>query len=94
MRRAGIGRTRHGGSLAFCAGFIDVPDSRANLRRVSAAWSAHRALRVQLRGKGPLRLPAQVLNDLTHEVAAHVAANVRHAALRRLRQECASRLSA
>ncbi|HVE53562.1 MAG TPA: hypothetical protein VNB23_09290 [Ramlibacter sp.] len=62
-------------------------------RQFTAAWSAHRALRVQLRQKVPLRLPAQVLNDLSHEVAPHVGAYVRQAALRRLRHECAARSS-
>ena len=54
-------------------------------RHFPAALKAHRALRVQ-QGLGlALRLPAELLSDLCHEIAEYVDAPVREAAVRCLR---------
>lgn len=63
-------------------------------REFPAALQAHRALRVQ-QGLGmPLRLPAELLSDLCHEIAEHVEAPVRQAAVRRLRSHAMRRNAA
>lgn len=51
-----------------------------------AASKAHRAMRIQLRLAGRVRLPASLLSDLSHEIAEHVAPSVRQAAVRCMRR--------
>jgi hypothetical protein len=58
-------------------------------RQFPSALKAHRALKVQFRLVARPWLPAQVLNDLSHEIAGHVDASVRAAALRCLRRRAA-----
>lgn len=55
-------------------------------REFAASLKAYRALRIQIRRGGEIRLPAQVLNDLSHEIACHADQETREAALRCLRQ--------
>jgi hypothetical protein len=63
-------------------------------RHFPAALKAHRALRVQ-QGLGvALRLPAELLSDLCHEIAEYVEAPVREAAVRCLRSHASRRAAA
>ena len=58
-------------------------------RHFPAATKAHQALRVQLRHAAPVRLPAHLLSDVSHEIAEHVDAAVRQATVRCMRR-CAA----
>lgn len=55
-------------------------------RHFAASLKAWRALKVQLRRPGDPSLPADVINELCHEIAVHVDRSVREAALRCLRR--------
>lgn len=55
-------------------------------RHFPAATKAHHALRIQARLPGPVRLPPYLLSDLCHEIAEHVDAPVRQAAVRCMRR--------
>lgn len=63
------------------------PDVTA--RHFPAARRACKALRIQARAQMDLGLPAQLLSDLCHEIAVHVEAPVRQAAVRCLRHQAA-----
>lgn len=60
--------------------------SHVSKRHFPAASKAHQALRIQLRRAGPVRLPASLLSDLSHEIAEHVDFSVRQAAVRCMRR--------
>ena len=59
---------------------------RAAERELPCALNAYRALRLQVRRRAELRLSAQLLNDLSHEIALCADAGTRAAALRCLRR--------
>lgn len=63
-------------------------------RHFPAATKAHQALRIQFCLPGAVRLPPHLLSDLCHEIAEHVDASVRQAAVRCLRRTAAARSSA
>lgn len=55
-------------------------------RHFPAATKAHQALRIQACLPGAVRLPPYLLSDLCHEIAEHVDAPVRQAAVRCMRR--------
>lgn len=60
-------------------------------RHFPAATKAHQVLRIQFCLPGTVRLPPYLLSDLCHEIAEHVDAPVRQAAVRSLRRTAAAR---
>lgn len=67
-------------------GLLSKWPSHVTKRHFPAASKAHQALRVQLRLAGPVRLPAWLLSDLSHEIAEHVDFPARQAAVRCIRR--------
>ena len=55
-------------------------------RHFPAVTKAHQAIRIQSCLPGAVRLPAYLLSDLCHEIAEHVDAPVRQAAVRCMRR--------
>jgi len=64
---------------------------RVAQRHFPNATKAYQALRIQFCLAGPARLPPHLLSDLCHEIAEHVDASVRQAAVRCMRRHASAR---